>query len=123
MRRRTGLVMTVGALLAGVAPVLLASPASAATFPSGFTDTTVAGSLGSATSLAQLPDGRFLVTDQTGKLRVVQGGTATLALDLAATADATHPTVCGASEEGLLGVTVDPQFASNGFLYRTTRMP
>jgi glucose/arabinose dehydrogenase len=70
-----------------------------------------------ATALASLPDGRFLVTAQSGKLYVVQGASSSLALDLAASADATHPTVCGASEEGLLGVTVDPQFATNGFIY------
>ena len=40
------------------------------------------------------------------------GSSATLALDLAPRPMPPIPTVCGASEEGLLGVTVDPQFAT-----------
>jgi glucose/arabinose dehydrogenase len=115
--RRLASLLTIGLLAAASAPVVLASPAAAATFPGGFTDTTVAGSLGGATGLAQLPDGRILVTDQGGVLRVVSGSSASVTLDLSATADATHPDVCANSEEGLLGVTVDPQFATNGFVY------
>ena len=49
MGRRLASLMTIGLLAAASAPLLLASPAAAATFPSGFTDTTVAGSLGQAT--------------------------------------------------------------------------
>src|SRR5690349_10209264 len=118
VRRRLATLLATGALVAGAAPVLLTTPAGAASaFPAGFTDTTVAGSLGSATALAQLPDGRFLVTSQNGVLHLVQGNSASTAIDLNATADATHPTVCSNSEEGLLGVTVDNQFATNGFVY------
>jgi glucose/arabinose dehydrogenase len=90
-----------------------ATPAAAASFPSGFTDTLVAGSLGSPTALAQLPDGRFLVTTQGGQLDVISGSSATVALDLTAS----NPMVCSAGEEGLLGVTVDPQFSTNQFIY------
>ncbi len=117
MGRRLASLLTLGLLAGAAAPVLLASPAAAASFPSGFTDTTVAGSLGQATGLAQLPDGRFLVTDQTGVLRLVNGSSSSDALDIHATADGTHPDVCSASEMGLLGVTVDAQFATNGFIY------
>ncbi len=115
MGRRLASLLVIGSVVAAAAgPVFLASPASAASvFPAGFSDTTVAGSLGAATALAQLPDGRFLVTSQTGQLRVVQGSTSSVALDLSAE----DPKVCGASEEGLLGVTVDPQFATNGYVY------
>ena len=103
------------ALVAGVLSVLAgtATPAAAASFPSGFTDTLVAGSLGSPTALAQLPDGRFLVTTQGGQLKVISGSSATVALDLTAS----NPTVCSDGEEGLLGVTVDPQFSTNHFIY------
>jgi glucose/arabinose dehydrogenase len=109
----------VGAALATVAPIVASGPASASTFPAGFTDTTVAGSLSAPTALAQLPDGRFLTTSQGGQLRLVQGSSASVAIDLVATADNTvdHPPVCSDAEEGLLGVTVDNQFASNGFIY------
>jgi glucose/arabinose dehydrogenase len=59
-----------------------------------------------------LPDGRLLVTSQEGTLYVVEGTTSTVALDLAA-----RSKVCSDGEEGLLGVTVDPNFATNGFIY------
>ena len=62
--------------------------------------------------MAQLPDGRLVTTSQSGQLKVVQNGTATTALDLTATAK-----VCTTGEMGLLSVAVDPQFATNGYLY------
>ena len=87
------------------------APAGAAVLPSGFTDTLVAG-LAGPTALAFTPDGRMLVTTQGGRLRVVQNGSlvATPALDLSAR-------ICASSERGLLGVAVDPAFASNRFVY------
>jgi glucose/arabinose dehydrogenase len=107
----------VGALVAAVAlalvPVLGAQPAVAATFPKGLTDTVVAGGLGSPTAVAELPDGRFLVTSQGGTLWLVQANaTKSVAHDLAALSK-----ISSDSEEGLLGVTPDPLFASNGFIY------
>jgi glucose/arabinose dehydrogenase len=83
------------------------------TLPPGFTDELVA-SVGSPTALAFTPDGRLLITTQPGQLRVYQGGVlqATAALDLTAT-------TCSNSERGLLGVAVDPSFATpnNNFIY------
>ena len=62
--------------------------------------------------MAFTPDGRLLVTTQPGVLQVVQDGAllATPALSLGAK-------VCTESERGLLGVAVDPAFASNHFIY------
>ena len=82
-----------------------------ATVPSGFTDTLVA-TVGGPTALAFTPDGRMLVTTQAGRLYVVRNGTigSSPALDLSAK-------VCSQSERGLLGVSVDPAFATNGFVY------
>src|SRR4029453_13008423 len=60
------------------------------------------------TAIAFLPDGRLLITEKGGALRVWDGSSlATLG---------TIP-VCSNSEMGLLGVAVDPSFASNGFVY------
>ena len=60
-----------------------------------------------------LPDGRLLVTSQGGTLWLVQtNGSKSVALDLAAVSR-----ICSTGEEGLLGVTPDPLFASNGFVY------
>src|SRR4051794_37739302 len=106
----------VGALVAVVALALLpafgAQPAAAAAFPAGTSDTVVAGGLGGPTSVAMLPDGRLLVTSQGGTLWLVQAnGSKSVALDLAAVSR-----ICSTGEEGLLGVTPDPFFASNGFV-------
>jgi glucose/arabinose dehydrogenase len=51
----------------------------------------------------------MLVTEkQTGRVRHIQGGVAKTALDLA---------VNNASERGLLGIALDPNFSTNGFVY------
>lgn len=112
LRRHRIAGLVVAAVIAGYLPGLGATAASAATLPPGLTDTVVASGLGAPTAVAALPDGRFLVTSQEGKLYVVENGTHTVALDLAALSK-----VCSNSEEGLLGVTVDSQFATNGEIY------
>jgi glucose/arabinose dehydrogenase/PKD repeat protein len=79
--------------------------------PTGFQDSLVA-SVSSPTALAFTPDGRLLITAQTGRLWINQG-TALLpnpALDLG-------PVLCSNSERGLLGVAVDPAFTTNRFIY------
>lgn len=65
------------------------------------------------TALAFTPDGRILVTEQHGRLRVVRGGAlvATPALSLGA------GQLCSNNERGVLGVAVDPQFAANRWIY------
>jgi glucose/arabinose dehydrogenase len=87
-----------------------AAPTSVAG-PSGFSDTVVA-SLASPTALAWTPDGRMLVAQDAGQLRVVKGGRllTTPALNLASR-------ICSGGERGLLGVAVDPDFASNHYIY------
>jgi glucose/arabinose dehydrogenase len=73
--------------------------------------TDVATGLGQTTDVAFLPDGRMLITEKAGDLKVrnVDG-----AVSLSA-----HFDVDTASEKGLLGVAVDPAFAQNAriFLY------
>jgi glucose/arabinose dehydrogenase len=86
-----------------------ATPARAATLPAGFVDEKVV-SIPSPTALAFAPDGRQLFTSQDGVLRVRQRGVLKVALDLRSVA-------CSDGERGLLGVAVDPNFASNGFIY------
>ncbi|HYC88414.1 MAG TPA: PQQ-dependent sugar dehydrogenase [Thermoanaerobaculia bacterium] len=92
--------------------VLLAATPLLAAVPAGFSDTLVA-TIGGPTALAFTPDGRLLVTTQSGSLRVVQNGTllATPAITFAST------TICTSSERGLLGIAVDPAFAANGYVY------
>lgn len=67
---------------AGLAALLLlglaaaAGPAAAATAPAGFSDTVVT-TLPGPTGLGWTPDGRMLVTQQAGLLRVVPGACST----------------------------------------------
>lgn len=91
------------------AAALWATPAPArATVPTGFIETVVASSLSLPTAIAFLPDGRMVVTEKQGGLKLVDGGTTTTLASVP---------VCSGSEMGLLGIEVDPAFASNGFLY------
>jgi glucose/arabinose dehydrogenase len=60
--------------------------------------------------MALVPDGRVLVCEQGGTLRVVKGGLLLPAPFLTLSVSAT-------GERGLLGVTVDPAFATNGYVY------
>lgn len=102
--------MTRAALLSLL--ILLAAVPLAATVPAGFTDSLIAG-VGGPTALAFTPDGRLLITTQPGALRIVQGGA------LLATPALTFPasSICNASEQGLLGVAVDPAFAATRHIF------
>lgn len=82
------------------------------TAPSGFTVESYGGSISQGTALAWTPDGRLLVAQLDGPIRVVKNGTLLdqpfhrLAVD--------HPQD---TDRGVLGLCVDPGFASNGFVY------
>jgi glucose/arabinose dehydrogenase len=81
------------------------------TQPTGFANEGVIAGLSSATAFAQTPDGRFLVAQQGGALRVVANG-ALLTQPMLTLAN-----VDADGERGLLGVAVHPSFASNGWIY------
>lgn len=68
--------------------------------------------IGGPTAIAFTPDQRLLIITQGGQLRVFQNGSllATPAVDLGSR-------ICVNGERGLLGVAVDPDFASNNFIY------
>ncbi|HEX3089584.1 MAG TPA: PQQ-dependent sugar dehydrogenase, partial [Ilumatobacteraceae bacterium] len=89
------------------------SPVHAA--PAGFTDTLVPGSatnpLASPTAITPMPDGRALILEKGGAVRVL------LADGTLSATDALTLSVCTNSEEGLLGAAIDPNFATNGFVY------
>jgi glucose/arabinose dehydrogenase len=101
------------ALLVGVLP----SGASAATLPNGFTETLITA-INNPTAMAIAPDGRVFVSEQAGNLRVVKNGV------LLSTPFVTIA-VNSSGERGLLGVALDPNFASNQFVYvyHTTSTP
>src|SRR5262249_18299125 len=78
--------------------------------PSGFTETVVASGLTEPTAMAQAPDGRIFVSQQTGALRVIQNGQLLATPFLTLNTDSTN-------ERGLLGVAVDPNFDTNHYVY------
>ena len=70
-----GRIFSIRTLAVVVAMAALSVPSAAtAAVPAGFTDSLVA-SVSAPTALAFAPDGRLLVTSQSGALRVIQDGT------------------------------------------------
>lgn len=78
---------------------------------------TVASGLVRPWSLAWLPDGRMLVTERPGRLRIV-GLDGALSEPVAGT-----PAVVSDDQGGLLDVVCDPAFATNGLIYFTYLEP
>jgi glucose/arabinose dehydrogenase len=71
----------------------------------------VAGNLQIPWSLAFAPDGRLFVTERPGRVRIFAAGSSTSEVAL------TLDDVFAQGEAGVLGITVDPEFASNRFVY------
>src|SRR5690348_15903916 len=97
-------------LAAALAFAFAASTAQAETFKSSagpIAVTTVAANLSHPWALAFLPDGRMLVTERPGRMRIVgMDGTASAAL-------AGVPKVLACGQGGLLDVILDRDFARN----------
>src|SRR5262249_41070832 len=74
--------------------------------PTGFTQPPVTTGLSDATALAAAPDGRLFVLEQGGNVRVIKNGAL---LPTPAFTVTTNDEV----ERGLLGITFDPNFATN----------
>lgn len=93
----------------GVATLLsLCSAASAGTPAPGYTDTQVASGLLQPTATAFLPDGRLLITEKGGALKLKGSGAPTTLVTIP---------VCTSAEMGLLGIAVHPSFMTNGYIY------
>jgi len=77
---------------------------------------TVATGLEAPWEIAFLPDGRALVTERPGRVRLLTAGGRLRSEPLA------NVEVAALGEGGLLGLAIDPEFSDNGFvyLYRTT---
>ncbi len=107
-------VSTCSPLRAALLALAVCAAPLAAAVPSGFTDVSIAD-VDNPTALAFTPDGRLLISQKSGALRVYQDGA------LLPTAALILSGVCTESERGLLGIAVDPDFASTRhiFLYYT----
>jgi glucose/arabinose dehydrogenase len=90
---------------------------AAATLPPGFMETVI-GDTAASTGLAVLPDGRVLVCEKAGALRVIKNDALLPAPMMVLPVDAS-------GERGLLGLAVDPTFADHPyiFVYYTTPSP
>lgn len=85
--------------------------------PGVVTVETVATGLEAPWGLAFLPDGRMLVTERPGRLRVIRAdGTLSAPLDGV-------PTVQARGQGGLLDVALDPAFATNQLVYLSFAEP
>ena len=105
-------------LLGSLASATVAAQVSAATLPSGFKETKVpGGTMTNVTAMAIVPDGRILVSEQgtgappaIGRVRLIKN-------DVLQTTPALELTVDATNERGVLGIAIDPDFATNQYIY------
>jgi glucose/arabinose dehydrogenase len=113
-------IVAIAAMVAGIAATTVAllwwntEPArSASTLPQGFTDSLVA-QVPNPTAMAIAPDGRLFVTQKAnnniGRVRVIKKGQLLTKPFLRVTTDTSD-------FRGLLGVTLDPNFSRNHYVY------
>ena len=111
--KRVALAIAGVLVAAGMTGVVPGHPAQAdeLVLPAGFFDQAVADFPG-PTDMDFAPDGRLLLINQHGQMRIFQGNALvpTPALDIA-------PKICTNRERGLTGLVVDPNFATNHWIY------
>ena len=98
-------------VIAALAAIFAAS-AQAASYPSGFEERTIAPGLTGPVGVAWTPDGRMLLIEKDGRLKVAPaaGGAPTTVLDITGRVNSYW-------DRGLLGVAVDSDFANNHYIY------
>ncbi|WP_342361251.1 PQQ-dependent sugar dehydrogenase [Terrarubrum flagellatum] len=107
----TRLARIAAALLALAPPALAQQPQRFTSEKANFTVETVARGLEHPWGLAFLPDGRMIVTERAGRVRIVaRDGTLSNAVTGA-------PRVDARGQGGLLDVALDPKFQENRFVY------
>jgi glucose/arabinose dehydrogenase len=87
-------------------------PNAAVSVPAGFIVETIALGLDLPTAFAFLPDGRILIAEKRGVVRVYKNGTLlpTPFIDITNRVNSYW-------DRGMLGVAADPNFATNGYVY------
>jgi glucose/arabinose dehydrogenase len=112
IRRRTLVLIAPAAVLG------MASWASAAILPDGFSEFPVTASIASGTRIEFSPDGKLFVLDQAGACEVYEGSGATNWTKLQANFFADTPLNVNTNlGGGLLGIAFDPDYANNRFVY------
>ena len=88
----------------------------AQSFPDGFSRVQVTNGISKPTVMAFAPDGRIFVAEQGGNLRVIKNGSllSTPFISLS---------VNSAGERGLIGITLDPNFSANQYIYLYYTLP
>ncbi len=102
--------MVLVALIAGARAGHTPVAGAADILPAGFEVTRVAGGLTSPTQMAIAPDGRIFVCEKAGKVRIIKNGALLATPFLTITVDSWV-------ERGLIGITLDPDFAQNRWVY------
>jgi glucose/arabinose dehydrogenase len=105
-------VMAVALLAAGALLARERGAADAADLPPDFTASALLpdASLDAPTAMTFAPDGRLFVLEQQGRVRIVKNGALLQQPFVTVTTQAV-------GERGLLGIALDPQFATNGYVY------
>ncbi len=80
------------------------------TAPEGFEIATLAEGLSEPIAIAQTPDGRFFIAERGGAVRIIENGV--VQESVFATVE-----VYTSGEGGLLGLAIDPDFQSTGYVY------
>ncbi|GAB3777855.1 PQQ-dependent sugar dehydrogenase [Spirosoma horti] len=86
------------------------------TYPANFSQVQVVSGLSGPTAMVFAPDGRIFVTQQGGALRVIKNGALLTTPFIQLTVDAN-------GERGLIGVVLDPAFATNHYIYLYHTVP
>ncbi|HYN92714.1 MAG TPA: SMP-30/gluconolactonase/LRE family protein [Pilimelia sp.] len=104
----------VGSLIVGgVAALVTAAPASAATLPTGFSEQVVLRGLDQPMNIEFAPDGRVFVAEKAGRIKVFDSladPTATVFADL-------RTNVLNVHDRGLLGLALHPEFPTEPWVY------
>jgi glucose/arabinose dehydrogenase len=108
-----GVATTVAAMVVALVCLEVGSAQSATSVPRGLTDSLVAN-VSNPTSMAVAPGGRLFVTQKAtnnvGKVRVIKNGSLLTKPFLKLTTDTSYA-------RGLLGITLDPNFSTNHYVY------
>jgi len=108
MKRSAGFAFIVFVLLFIIWRAASAQP------PAGFESQTLILGLDQPDALAFTPDGRMFITERTGAIKIVQPGAAQVdAMPLLTLTNINTDQ----GERGLVGITLDPNFATNGYYY------